>query len=239
MLRQTLSVLLAMVLPYTCGGQKIAATGSDEAVPLLMNIFSRANLSGSLEFSASCAGIGHARDFPRLEAPVKWIEPLQALRDAFREDPKMQVKQDRNGIVRMVETDVPKDVLDVMISHVAFRRSDGSGGSLYDPQEAMEAILSTTEVMNFRSKNNVSDLYGKALDVGHAPFSAQSPHVSGDLYNAKLSEALDHLLLTFPGVWVYKNCPAEGNITGRRSVMFSFYENNPGWASMREPYDHR
>jgi hypothetical protein len=52
--------------------------------------------------------------------------------------------------------------------------------------------------------------------------SSPVPRVSGELNNVTLSEALDYMLKTFPGLWVYENCHGSGN-DKTRVVVFAFY----------------
>ena len=46
--------------------------------------------------------------------------PVETLREMFADDAKMQVTQDSNGIIRMVETDVPQHILNLKIEHLFF-----------------------------------------------------------------------------------------------------------------------
>ena len=47
------------------------------------------------------------------------------------------------------------------------------------------------------------------------------PHISGELNNVTLAQALDYLAKTFGGLWVYKECP--GNKASKRIVDLRFY----------------
>jgi hypothetical protein len=51
--------------------------------------------------------------------------------------------------------------------------------------------------------------------------SSPVPRVSGELNNVTLSQALDYMLKTFPGLWVYENCPGDNKY--KRVVLFTFY----------------
>jgi hypothetical protein len=50
------------------------------------------------------------------------------------------------------------------------------------------------------------------------------PTVYGKLEDVTVSQALDHVLRTFPGFWLYENC---ANKDGERTVYFSFVESPP------------
>jgi hypothetical protein len=219
------STAVLMTLLTTCRGQDLRGTNPNEAMPLVIGILSRFGLSGSLEFSGDdCDDIRHAKDFPKLHAPQRNGPPLQDLREIFSEDPKLRITQDSDGTVRMVESDVPKDLLGVMIDHIEFRRSDGPSIPLDNPHDALWAILRAPEVGTFLAEHNIGPPGAEGLS-SHA--SPDSRHISGTLYNVTLSQALDHLLLTFPGLWVYKDCPATDR--SKRLFVFSFYPNGPGW----------
>jgi len=223
------SVLILFAL-VRCEGQGPDIVDSREAVPLLMAILSRTKTSGSLEYSGSaCDSI---RSFPKLHVPLRITDPpLQALREIFSEDPKMEIAQESDGTIRMAESDVPRDLLDVTISHISFTREPGRSVPLYDPTEAMWAILRTAEVRQFKLANNIGSP-AEAVSLPHAPFTPESPHIGGSLDNVTLSQALDYVHKTFPGLWVYENCPATEK--SRRMVLFSFFSDGPGWIARAE-----
>jgi hypothetical protein len=47
------------------------------------------------------------------------------------------------------------------------------------------------------------------------------PHISGELNNVTLSQALDYMAKAFGGLWVYKECP--GHKENERIVDLYFY----------------
>jgi hypothetical protein len=218
---------LLMTLSTTCRGQVARGTSPNEAMPLVIGILSRFGLSGSLEFSGNdCDDIRHANDFPKLHAPPGNGPPLEDLREIFSEDPKLRITQDSDGTIRMVETDVPKDLLRVTIDHIEFRKNEASAVPLDNPQDALSAILRAPEISTFSAEHNIGPRGGAGMS-SHPPLSPDSPHISGTLDKVTLSQALDYLLHTFPGLWVYKDCPATDR--SKRRFVFSFYGNGPGW----------
>jgi hypothetical protein len=70
---------------------------------------------------------------------------------------------------------------------------------------------------NFRWPSHGGGVPGNAL--GEWP--RDQPHISGFLENVTVSEALDYVLKTFPGVWIYENCPARGD--RGRDMFFGFF----------------
>jgi hypothetical protein len=222
------SAALVMILLTICRGQEVRGTSPNEAMPLVIGILSRFGLSGSLEFSGNdCDDIRHANDFPKLHAPLRNGPPLEDLREIFSEDPKLRVTQDSDGTVRMVETDVPKDLLEVTIGHIEFRRNEAPSVPLYTAREALRMILQAPEISTFAAEHNIGPPGAKGMSDPHGAFSPDSPHIEGTLDKVTLSQALDHLLLTFPGLWVYKDCPATDR--NKRLFVFSFYGNGPAW----------
>jgi len=218
------TALTVILLTAWCSGQATGRTSPEEAVPLLTEVLRTAGLSGSLEFSGDCEDIGHAWDFPKLHSPTIGEPPLQALREIFSADPKMQITQDSSGIVRMVEIDIPHDLIDIRLNHLEFHRSQSPSVPLYDPEIALSKILSAPEMKDFSAAHDIAPPYTKALN-SHS-VSPESPHTLETLEGLTVSQALDHLLLTFPGIWVYKDCPT--TVARKRRFEFSFYRNNPG-----------
>jgi hypothetical protein len=81
-------------------------------------------------------------------------------------------------------------------------------------------LVAAPEVRAFMRANNIgwaSD--GEYINDIYAPFS-DMPHVSGDLYDVTLAEAMDYVLKSFPGFWVYENCRKED---GTRVVFFEIF----------------
>jgi len=59
-----------------------------------------------------------------------------------------------------------------------------------------------------------------ALGLVTSPSPGMS-HISGDLNNVTVRQALDHVLKTFPGFWVYENCTDE--LHNHVSIQFFIY----------------
>lgn len=87
----------------------------------MQKILSSAQLSGSLEYWGVCDVFKPRPEFPKLR-PVSGHEgsAREVLQEVFADDTKMRVTQESDGKVRMVETDVPKDLLEVTIHHLSF-----------------------------------------------------------------------------------------------------------------------
>jgi hypothetical protein len=185
----------------------------------LLEIFDSAKVSGSLAFSGRCDE-GYVPGLPTFRPPSGAAASLEErLSTALPEHPTLQVTEHGKDIVRIVEPGISDDVLDVRISHVSFR------GVAYDPNVALRDVLEASEVVAFMKAHDVElpsrmsggGVQGNPLGV----WPPEKPHISGHLDNVTLGEALDFLLKTFPGVWVYETCPVIGD--KKRQVYFGFF----------------
>jgi hypothetical protein len=212
----------------TTQSAKAASIPAPKPSPLLpvLEVLNTSKLSGSLEFTGSCSNFSSS-DFPeysQLRAPlVSGASPLQTLRDIFASYPAMKITQDPDGIIRMTEKGVDKDILSVRIGHILFGEED-RGGLTYNANDALSEISSSPEVELFMKTHSIQKPSGfgvvSILGGGGKPFSWM-PHLEGTLSGATFSEAMDHVLKTFPGIWVYENCPRTNR--RNRTVFFHFY----------------
>jgi len=182
----------------------------------MLEALDQARLSGSFVFSGHCdlsACAPHA-DFPPFRALTgPQGSTIQVLREILADAPATQVTQDAGGTVRMNETGVQTDLLNVKISHVPF---DGYRQGVYTANGALRIILQTPEVLAFMKTHEIRGPFGPFDNCsgsgepvpGHAgAWPPESPHIEGSLDNVTLSEALDYVLKTFPGIWIYESCP--------------------------------
>jgi hypothetical protein len=187
------------------------------SVQPVLEALDKAKLSGSFVFPGLCnwSGCGLAiPDFPPFRRPTSTGgSTVQMLREVLADDPSTHVTQDSDGTIRMNETGVPTDLLNVKIGHIPF---ESYGQSVYTANGALEAILQTPEVLAFMRAHGIRGLFGpfdncpgtgRAVTGNAAKWPLDSPHVSGTLDNVSLSEALDYVLKTFPGIWIYESCP--------------------------------
>ncbi len=90
--------------------------------------------------------------------------------------------------------------------------------TLGGPGMALEFIRNAPEVSSFTRAHNIRPF---STDGWAVPGNSGSePAVVGELDNVTLSQALDYVLKTFPGFWVYENCLRSD---GSRTVFFYFY----------------
>jgi hypothetical protein len=181
---------------------------------MIGRVLAKTHTSGSLAYHGQCQAGGGTWDLPIVRFPKHHeLNPVQMLGEMFADNPEMHVTQDANGYIRMVETDVPRDLLDLRIVQVSF-----PSGAINNANIAVTQIMVTPDVKNYMTVNNigpVSDSY--RFIVLSSP---DAPQISGNLYFATVSEALDYILKIYPGFWAYEECKGEA---GGRKVFFHFF----------------
>jgi hypothetical protein len=187
------------------------------SVQPILEALDRAKLSGSFVFPGLCDWSGCTLAIPEFPPfrPPTWTggSTVQILREVLADDPSMHVTQDNDRTIRMNETGVPTDLLNVKIGPIPF---ESYGQRVYTANGALEVILETPEVVAFMRAHDIRGPFGqfdncsghgRAVTGNAAAWPLDSPHVSGTLDNVSLSEALDYVLKTFPGIWIYESCP--------------------------------
>lgn len=228
MIRHRLVVILATVLLTGCqkpGTARVAEVIVDSSV------WRDSNASGSLIYRGDCQADGIAPRFPLRYHIKHTSSPVDALRDIFAENSKMQITQEPSGMIRISETDVPQDVLNIRIRQVDFDMKDtrADGGmlwSLYSGNRLLWPILEAPEVRTFMDAHKVHPLGWKPgifYQVSGPPYS-DVQHVKGRLENVTVSQALDRVAQTFPGMWVYRECTV--GVWGDRIASFDFFDNS-------------
>lgn len=210
--------LAFLCLAGCCSGQVRGGADPKEALPLVRKVLSSARLSGSLEYWGRC---NFSPDFPKLRIVDTMGAPLETLRSMFAGDPFMSISQDVDGKIRMAESDVPKDILEVKIGHLSFP----AGEMAHGPQVALLAILRTPEVIAFGRTHKIESISSLAGGGYSIPGNAGGGKAaSGTLSDITVAQALDHVLVTFPGFWLYETCQDQ---KGARTIFVNFYENAP------------
>jgi hypothetical protein len=182
---------------------------------MILNVLRKGGTSGSLEYWTQCRApqvlpqLPTVRTLPDNSKPI----PVTELQEMLIDDPGMHVTEDTDGTVRMVES-VPEDLLNVTISHISFPE-------VYEARRAQGFILAAPEVKSFMKNHGIAWLpIGSPLGLFTIP-SPEMPHISGDLNNVTVRQALDYVLKTFPGFWVYQSCSDEAH--NRVSIHFFTY----------------
>jgi len=227
-----ISLLVAvMLLVCRAGCQRTDRTriSSEDGLPLVMTALSSAHASGSLEYRGRC---DTRFDFPHLR-PVDKVagDAVAALREIFADDPDMRVTRDADGIIRMAEAGVPDDLLAVRIQRIAFKDDEiyPPRDVRFDPRDAMWTVLFQPEVAAFMKGHGIARPFDFEDASGRRAIpSPEPPHLAENLRDVTLSQALDNVLQTFPGLWIYENCP---NKNGKRIVDFGILTDSPIWSS--------
>ena len=213
-------LFVVCICEVVCHGQAAATTSSLK--PILV-VLDKTSLSGSLEFSGKCNSFNYPGfpEFPHLHAvATNEASALQTLRALFADNQAMRVSQEPNGTIRMIENGIPSEILNIHIKHISFDNAYSGG---YSANSALEFIMATPEVKQYLLIHNLKWPFSITADsilipTGNFIVSPSIPHISGSLDNVTLKEALDYILKTFPGIWIYEYCPC----TEKRSGIFYF-----------------
>jgi hypothetical protein len=133
----------------------VAQCGAQWTAPLqpILEALDDAKLSGSLELSGGCSQT-YLPSFPQSHAlAASEGSTVQKLREILAEAPTMHVSQDPDGAVRMVETGVPADLLNVRISHITF--GDYEHNAIFTPNDALHSIFRAPELVSFMSEHGL------------------------------------------------------------------------------------
>jgi hypothetical protein len=232
MSHRPLAFAIFMSITIWAQAQTAPTTVPGYTTPLrpLLQALDRSGISGSIEFSGHCPGF--PGDIPHLRVPSSSEgSPLRLARETFSNDPTIHVSQDPDGTIRINETGTSTELLDAKISHISFEKN---GEPLrYAAYEASHAlyyvILKAPEVLDFAKAHDIRiPFVGMAGAQSGSENPAGLPHLSGSMDNLTLSQALDHLVKRFPGIWVYENCPASDG-KGRVVAFWFFSLQNPGF----------
>jgi hypothetical protein len=188
---------------------------------LMSNVIAGAQVSGSLEFNAKCGPDVLVPDLPPVREPRKPYAPNAAntLRSMFAVDGRLVISQESNGTIRVVEPGVQTDILHVRINHLSFK-------NISDPDQALNAVLGTLEVQSFIQIHGIGQPFDSSGGLLYSlPGLSTSPlpevrGISGELNNVTLADALDYVLKTFPGFWLYQDCES---LDGQRLVYFGLF----------------
>lgn len=132
----------------------------------------------------------------------------------------------------MIEPGIPADFLNVRIHRITFKDDLGNGPSglfTFTANGALWFVVSAPEVGAFSRGHDINVVFSSEIVSGGLYWPPGSPHMSGTLDDVTVGEALDRILHTFHGVWVYENCPQSE--THRRAIFLRFYRLPKRWRS--------
>lgn len=209
LLLETAVIMLGCTSPSPIQEERKEVTASN-LISRVVKTLADSHSSGSLIYEGSCTPSGAITDSFKVAAPEPAVPVNQTLHDAFANEPRLTVKEDASGRIRVIGGNVHTDLLDLRIPEITFHSDD-------NPRDATIHLLMLPEVkayMQTHHKRFVSAIGGIApMPKGH--------HLNATLKNATISEALDRIAQTFPGVWIYRECATK---SGERLVDFTFIE---------------
>jgi hypothetical protein len=234
-MRRALAVVsFAFFLHGAASPQQPQAPYSGNEATVVAGVLDNARTVGSIEFKGECRPGIFFPDFPKIQLPPRPYpqDPVETFRFMFASHPQIEVSRDSKGMIRIVESGVRPDILQVRINHLSF---DGPALS----EDAFDTVVEAPEVQSFIQAHDI----GQPYDITGGPPLLRSsglkatpqpgtPKVSGELNNVTLADALDYILKAHPGFWLYQDCESS---SGQRLVYFGLFP-VPGriwlWTSM-------
>lgn len=209
--------ILVSVLLFTalCVAQSAQGAAAWMRLGLIDDVLRSAGVSGALIYQGSCG-----RTLPEAP-PVRGGKfsgpPTKVLQEMLADVPGMRVTQEPSGLIRMTATDVPMDLLDFKIHDMQFYSPSEDNSLSHGPNMGLIAIEMNPEVRAFRKAHDIGPNGDGFVMPGNA--GSGTLVVYGHLTDVTVSQALDYILQTFPGFWIYESCVDE---QGRRTVRLSF-----------------
>lgn len=219
-----LFLTILLLLPVSSKTQSQRRLTSDAGLSTVIGVLSKAHSSGSLEYRGSCSLDSDRFHLPQLgHAEQAGDDPVAILAELFKGDPQMRVSRDESGFVRMIEADIPTDLLKSRIRRIAFKNDHAFPpvDVRFDARDALAVILSTPDVTQYMEAHQIEKRFPvEFVNERRSMPSPEVPHLPDNVNDVTLSEALDSVVKTFPGLWIYENCPSKD---GKRVVDFAIY----------------
>ncbi len=184
-------------------------TASD-FVSRVVSTLAEGGRSGSLIYEGVCTSSEAIVDTFKVGASQRNAPAVRALQQAFANEPRLSEKEEASGRIRILGGNVHTDLLDLRIPQISFHSED-------NPRDAVAALVTLPEVKAYMQSHGIK--FVNAIG-GIAPMP-KGAHLNTMLRNVTVSEALDRIAQTFPGVWIYSECVTESQ---RRLVDFTFIE---------------
>ena len=103
----------ALILVGLCNAQQVVSN-LDNSPHLIRNILNDAHVSGSLAYSTNC----RPPIAPHVGTPTRSGSTAEVLQSMFGGRSTIHVTQERDGLIRMAEADVPTDILNIKAQHI-------------------------------------------------------------------------------------------------------------------------
>lgn len=183
---------------------------SSQFVATVLRVLEENHRSGSLVYRGHCTDSGGITDSFRVTPPAHNAPSVEAFRQAFVNDPTLTVKEDSSGMIRVVGGDVQPELLGVTIHDVKFQEEN-------DPREATSKLLASPELKTYMQGHRTEFV---TTSGGLVP-PASGRHLNATLTDMTVSQSLDRIAQTFPGVWIYEECITR---QGEKRVEINFHE---------------
>ena len=191
-----------------------------QVVATVVGVLEENRRSGSLVDRGFCTDSGGMTDSHKVATPGHDVPPVGALRQAFLNDPTLMVKEDSSGMIRVVGGNVQPELLGVTIHDLKFQGEN-------DPREATYKLLASPELKTYMQSHRTEFV---TTSGGLIP-PASGRHLSGTLTDMTVSQSLDRIAQTFPGVWIYQECTTG---QGEKRVEINFHELSAATSSNRQ-----
>jgi hypothetical protein len=217
---------MTCLLTVNSQGQARTYSASIQSLRPLLEAFKIAEVSGSLVFSSStCTTPSGSPAFLDFSVPtIRTTSPLEAARQTFAQIPNVLVTQGADGRIRIDQDGVSTDFLNLKIANIPWETGDSpTHYPIYNTGAALMRIWMAPEVRRFlqdRGMEMPAFLVIGPLSPSSPPRDA--PHLSGAVSDVTVSQALDYVLKTFPGVWYYEDCPGTEN--RHRMIELGFFQ---------------
>jgi hypothetical protein len=204
-------ICAAVLVPaQTSRRDKARAAAEDRALDMIAEVAKKANRVIVVEYRVS--GPSMLPEPIRVERTLPEADAEKTLRSMLANDKRFQVKTDSDGAVRVFESGMPDDVLNIRVKRVEL-----SEEQRFNDKDAMSEVLQAPEVKSYFEAHNIK----QPIDIGGfiSPSDPRLPHLDTAIENMTVLEALKHMLLVFGETGVYKEAV---DTAGRRVVSISF-----------------
>jgi hypothetical protein len=135
-----------------------------------------------------------------LQPPSQRATGITAVRQIFRDDPRVTITQDRSGVLRLTIGSVSTAILQTRIPALTLSPDDQ-----YSAPSAVVAIGSTPEIVTAERSLHLGQPF-RIIDIIVSGPIEGAPHLPRLMQNVTMDEALDTVVRTFKGMVLYGTC---------------------------------
>jgi hypothetical protein len=183
---------------------------SSSFITVVTKVLETRGRSASVEYRGVCAASGGITDSFNVATPSRNVSAIQALHDAFANEPRLKATEEASGLIRVVGGEVQTDLLDITIREFIFNAET-------DPRDVTYKVLALPEVRAYMEAHRIKFI---TTIRGVVP-TPRGVRLTGTIRNVTLSQALDRIAQAFSGEWIYGEC---ATVEGERKVYVKFHE---------------